>query len=262
MGQSSTHALIFAGGLFLGMLVLLETGRRIGTRGSAREAERSRQGAGMLDGAVFALLGLLIAFTFSGAGTRFDEQRQLVVEEANAIGTAWLRLDLLPAGAQPALRELFRRYLDSRIATYKELPDVAAAKMALAHSLQLQGEIWNSAVAACRDSGAQSAPMLLLPALNQMIDITTTRAESALRHPPMVIFVMIAALSLTASLLAGFDMAGGKSRSRVHIFGFAVVMAVTVYVILDLEYPRLGLIRMENSDQVLSQLREGMSDRQ
>ena len=261
MGQPSTHALIFAGGLFLAMLVLLETGRRIGTRQSAREAERSQQGAGMLDGAVFALLGLLIAFTFSGAGTRFDEQRQLVVEEANAIGTAWLRLDLLPASSQPALRDLFRRYLDSRIATYKELPDVAAAKMELAHSLELQGEIWNSAVAACRDSGAQSAPMLLLPALNQMIDITTTRTETALRHPPMVIFGMIAALALTASLLAGYDLAGGKSPSWVHIFGFVLVMAVTVYVILDLEYPRLGLIRMENSDRVLIQLRESMSDR-
>jgi hypothetical protein len=254
----STDGLIFAGALFLGMLVLLETGRRIGTRRSEREAERSRQGIGVLDGAVFGLLGLLIAFTFSGAGTRFDEQRQLVVEEANDIGTAWLRLDLLPASAQPALRDLFRRYLDARIATYEKLPDVTAAKVELAHSLELQGEIWTKAVAACRDSSVYPAHLLLLPALNQMIDITTTRTQSALRHPPMVIFGMIAALLLTASLLAGFDMAGGKYPSSVHIFGFAIVMAVTVYVILDLEYPRLGSIRMESSDQVLTQLRESM----
>ena len=101
-----------------------------------------------MDGAVFALLGLLVAFTFSGAASRFDARRHLIVEETNAIGTAYLRLDLLPASAQPALRDLFRRYLDSRLEVYRKLPDLDAAKAELARSTQLQGEIWSQAVAA------------------------------------------------------------------------------------------------------------------
>src|SRR5215510_4984847 len=100
-------------------------------------------------GAVFALLGLLIAFTFSGAASRFDARRQLVVEEANAIGTAYLRLDLLPAHTQPPLRESFRQYLQTRVEIYRKLPDIAAARQEAAHAVTLQGQIWSQALTAC-----------------------------------------------------------------------------------------------------------------
>ncbi len=87
---------LFTFGLFLGMLLFLEIGRRIGIRRLKEDSGAVGEGAGAVDGAVFALLGLLIAFTFSGASSRFDTRRQLVVEETNNIGTAYLRLDLLP----------------------------------------------------------------------------------------------------------------------------------------------------------------------
>lgn len=78
---------------------------------------------------------------------RFDGRRALIIEEANAIGTAYLRLDLAPLNAQPALRESFRRYVDSRLEAYRKLPDMEAAKTTLARSAWLRGEIWNQAVA-------------------------------------------------------------------------------------------------------------------
>jgi len=254
----TSYGILFAGGLFLGMLLLLELGRRIGNRRLARDPEGARQGVGVVEGALFSLLGLLIAFTFSGAAARFDARRHLIVEEANDIGTAWLRLDLLPAGPAAGLRELFRQYLDARLETYRKLPDLSAAKAELARSISLQGEIWSAAVSACRESGSQPAHLLLLPALNAMFDITTTRTEAANHHPPWIIFAMLGALSLVSSVLAGYGMAGGKSLSWIHIIGFAAVVAVTVYVIMDLEYPRLGLIRVDSADQVLIQLRESM----
>ena len=249
---------VFAGGLFLGMFVLLETGRRIGARRLAKDPEGARQGVGAVEGAVFGLLGLLIAFTFSGAASRFDARRQLAVQEANVISTAWLRLDLLPPNGASHLRELFRQYLDSRLATYRKLPDIQAAQAELDHSIQLQGEIWNHALAACHEAGMQPVHSLLLAALNEMFDITTTRTEATKLHPPKIIFAMLGGLSLAASLLAGYGMAGGKSRSWIHIIGFAAVMALTVYVILDIEYPRLGMIRMDGADPVLIQLRSNM----
>src|SRR5437899_141288 len=140
--------------LFCGMLVLLEIGRRIAVRRMARDPEGARAGIGAIEGAVFGLLGLLIAFTFSGAASRFDTRRQLIVEETNDIGTAYLRLDLLPADAQPALRESFRRYVDARIEIYRKLPDIAAAKDQLAKAVELQTQIWRQAVAASRAQGA------------------------------------------------------------------------------------------------------------
>src|SRR5688572_171592 len=104
--------------LFVGTVVLLEAGRRLGASRLAADPEGARAGVGAVEGSVFGLLGLLIAFTFSGAASRFDARRQLIVEETNHIGTAWLRLDLLAANEQPELRELFRRYMDSRLETY------------------------------------------------------------------------------------------------------------------------------------------------
>ncbi len=241
-------------GLFLGMLLALEVGRHLGTQRRAKEPDGIASGA--VDGAVFGLLGLLVAFSFSGALSRFDARRQLIVEEANAIGTAYLRLDLLPAHAQEALRDDFRRYVDGRLEVYRKLPDLAAARAELARSSELQGQIWRRAVAACE--GAPQATMLLLPALNQMIDITTTRTMAAETHPPFVVFAMLWATALAASVLAGYGMSGAKLRNWVHILSFAAATSIAVYVILDLEYPRLGLIQVTGFDRVLGELRATM----
>jgi hypothetical protein len=246
-------------GLFLGMLLCLEIGRRIGIRRLKDDSVTAAEGIGAADGAVFAVLGLLIAFTFSGATARFDSRRQLIVEETNDIGTAYLRLDLLHAAAQPALRESFRRYLDARIEAYRKFPDITAVRASLAKANELQGHIWRQAVAAIRAEGAPlAATLLLLPALNAMIDITTTRTMALQMHPPTVVFVMLFGLALAASLLAGYGMIGSKIRSRFHMLGFALVMAVAVFVILDIEYPRLGLVRVDAFDQALVDLRERM----
>jgi hypothetical protein len=129
-GMSGTSTWILAVlGLFVGMLSLIELGRRLGQRRMARNLEGARAGLGAVEGALFGLLGLLIAFTFQGAATRFDTRRALIVEEANAVSTAWARLDLLPVAAQPPLRDLFRRYLDARLEVYQRMPDLAASRM-------------------------------------------------------------------------------------------------------------------------------------
>ena len=77
-------------------------------------------------------------------------------------------------------------------------------------------------------------------------------------HPPIVIYGMLVGLALASALLAGYGMAGGKSRNWLHMIGFATVMAVAVYVIIDLEFPRLGLIRVDAFDQALVELRASM----
>jgi hypothetical protein len=253
----SLLSISFAVGLFAGMVLLLEIGRRLGQRREAKDEAGARAGLGAVEGAVFALMGLLVAFTFSGAATRFDSRRHLVLEEANAIGTAWLRLDLLPAAAQPELRDLFRRYLDSRLAVYQKVPDLHAVRAELVRANALQGEIWARATAACRDA-AGPLTVQLIPALNQMFDIASTRTGVAFIHPPAIIFVMLGVLALMSSLLAGYAMAGGKARSWIHVIGFALILATTVYVILDLEFPRVGFIRIDAIDQVLVDLRQTM----
>jgi hypothetical protein len=177
-------AVPFATGLCIGMLIFLELGRRLGLRRLAKDPKAEMSNFGVVEGAVLGLYGLLIAFTFSGASERFDARRQLIAEEANAIGTAYLRLDLLAAESQAAVREQFRRYVDSRLGAYRNARDIKAFKVGLAQAASVQSEIWQAAVAATRLPGAHAdAAKLLLPALNEMIDITTTRTMATGIHP-------------------------------------------------------------------------------
>jgi hypothetical protein len=244
---------------FVAILAALALGRWIGRRMLAKHGPVVPSNIGSLETAVFALLGLLIAFTFSGGLSRFDQRRVQAVQEANAIGTAYLRLDLLAPSVQPKLRKTFRDYVDSRIATYRKIADLPAARAELGHSQELQTEIWRQAIEATRAAGGHpQVALLVLPALNDMFDITTVRVAATQIHPPVIIYAMLIALAIASALLAGYQSAGEKAIDWVHQIGFASIIAFTVYVILDIEYPRLGFIRIDAIDQVLVNVRAGM----
>jgi hypothetical protein len=244
--------------LFLGIIVLSEVGRRIGAARLAADPEGAHKGVGAVEASVFGLVGLLLAFTFSGAASRFDARRELIMQESNSIGTAWLRLDLLPMSEQPAMRELFRGYLDARLDTYRSLPDLVASKAALARTAQLQSQIWQQAVSATASANSPPLTTVLLPALNDMFDIATTRIAASRMHPPSTIYAMLVGLVLAGATLVGYAMAGGRERKWLHSVGFALATTVAIYVTVDLEYPRLGLIRVDAADEMLLSLRSTM----
>jgi hypothetical protein len=238
------------------MLFLLETGRRIGKKSMERDPQGSHQGLGPVEAAVFGLMGLIIALTFSGAALRFDQRRMLIIDEANAIGTAYLRVDLLPDDAQPAIRRDFREYLEARIALYHNLSDKKKVAELEEKTASLQMIIWKASVSASQKSENINASMLLLPALNSMIDICSTRTAVRQVHQPNIIFLVMIMLALVCSLIAGYGMALKKSRSWIHLIGFTFVLMITIIVIIDIEYPRVGFIRIDTLDVLLSDLRK------
>jgi hypothetical protein len=239
------------------VLGCIEAGRRIRLRD--RE-EKTSAGLGVIDGAVFGLLGLLLAFAFSGADNRFQARRELIVQETNAIGTAYLRVDLLPEASQPQLRQDFRDYVDKRITFYKDLTDKPEqAKADFAESNALQQKIWAESVAAAKQSGSPAVMSLVLTSLNDMIDITTTRAVALQTHPPLPIYLLLLILALSGSLIAGFGMGDKGKRSWLHTLVYAVALTVTIYTILDLEFPRFGIIRIDRYDQTLVNQRNSMN---
>ena len=149
-----------------------------------------------------------------------------------AAGTAYLRL--VPDEARPVLRELFRQYVDSRLAAYRKLPDLEAATLEMERSRKLSEQIWTQAVAATRLRASHpAAGWLLLPALNSMFDIATTRTMARQSHPPGIIYAVLFGLGLICSLLAGYRMAMSPLRSWVHILGFTLITVVGVYVTLE-----------------------------
>ncbi len=124
---------------FAGTLACYEVGRRLGIR--ALNPDREGEGVGAVEAALFALLGLLIAFTFSGAAARFDDRRELITQETNAIGSAYQLVDLLPAEKQPQIRSKFRDYVDSSLNTYRNVSNEAAVSEAPTRTEQLQNEL-------------------------------------------------------------------------------------------------------------------------
>src|SRR5262245_20218038 len=133
-------SLTIAGTLLAAMLLLEAWGKRLGERHRRRDPDRRPSGYGAAETAVLGVLGLFIAFTFSGAGARFDARHLLIADETSAIETAWRRIDLLPIDRQPAIRELFRRYVDARLGALRQHDRRLAAESA-ERALALQSEI-------------------------------------------------------------------------------------------------------------------------
>lgn len=243
--------------LLLGIFIFIDLGFRFGRRRKARDPEAA-EGSGTIEAAIFGLLGLTLAFTFGGAADRFSTRRDQIIQEANAIGTAYLRLDLLPTDEQPALRALFRQYLETRIEVYDKFQDRTASNAALDKGTRLQKEIWTRAVAASQKSPRSEPALLLFPALNEMFDINTTRTMAAFMHAPIIISGLLVVLSLFGALLAGFAMSSRPRRNLFHQILFALAVSCTIYVVLDLEYPRIGLINLTSMDRAVVDLREMM----
>jgi hypothetical protein len=250
-------ALAGAVGLFLAMLACLEVGFRVGQRRSTLLPDLAHEGVSDVGVAVFALLGLLLAFSFAGGISRLDARRQMIVQEANAISSAYSRLDLLPADHQPEMRRLFREYLDTRLQTYEQGDEESAAVMA--RVAQLQQVIWSRAVAASRSDPSLKISLLLLPAINEMTDLTTMRMIAARTHLPELILGLMTVVALLSALVAGYTMSKRRKRSWFHAVIYAGVIAITFYVVLDLEYPRSGgFIGLESADLAMRQVRDSM----
>jgi hypothetical protein len=250
-------AVLAAGGLCLGMLIVMWIGLRLGARRLAKHPG-DKLGSSTVETAVFGLLGLLLAFVFYGAAGRFDWHRELDVDEANAIGTAYLRIDLLPEASQGALRHDVREYVGARLAFYRTMEDRPAQDAATRRTDALQQSIWHEALAACPADCNPGTKSLVFSSFNDMFDMASKQTMGTWMHPPFIMYVLLYALALIAGLLTGYSMADARPRGWLHLLALPAILAVTVYVILDVEYPRRGTIQLGRFDQVLEAMQREM----
>ncbi|MCU1247946.1 MAG: hypothetical protein JWQ49_975 [Edaphobacter sp.] len=231
--------------LFFVMLLLLEAGRRF-------RARTGLEPSATIENADFALFGLLLAFTISRAMGRFDEHRSLATRELNAIDTAYRRLDLLPSETQPPIRQFFRDYVTSRLNQYETSDHSVSAE-----SRRLQGRDLEGAVAAASMSqpNPNSATLVLLPALNHMLDITNTCRKAFNMHPPDAVFLLLLFLSCLCAFIAGLVIKPGQNN-WLHMVTFAAIVYLTIGAIFDIEYPHHGLIRLTSYDSYFIALRD------
>jgi len=244
--------------LFAAMIALLAAGHHLGKRRLAGETEQERVGLVSIETAIFGLMGLIFAFTYAGAAQRFEQRRALTIQEANAIGTVYLRVDLLAEGARPALRAKVKRYAQGLLTAYDALPDEKGFGSGLARVRALQNEIWTDSIAALRDA-PPVANQLVIPALNDMFDLNVTHEAVVHVKTPGAILGALIILAFICSMLAGYGLAGTRAWSRyLHMVGFAFVVTMIIYIVLDYDYPRFGLIRIDFADRVLEETIAGM----
>jgi low affinity Fe/Cu permease len=252
-------ALAIAVLFFAGSLILLRLGQDLGLRHRKRSGSEGIGGLATVEGAIFGLMGLLLAFTISGALQRFDDRRQLVIQEATAATTAYDRLSVFGGDDGRRLRASLKEYVRARIDLYRMAHDFLLIQRAEEFSdqqekklLELKSQLWEATLAACPQPNYRPACALSLPALNSLFEVARLRAGAAEKHPPHVIYFMLFGLGLGCSLLAGFGMAASAGPSWIHLLLFAGTLSVALYIVTDMEYPRLGLIRIESFDHFLA----------
>jgi hypothetical protein len=242
--------LMIAAGLFALLFVALEFGFRAGRRAAGGPVAPGGGQVGTIQGALLGLLGLLLAFSFAAAGGRFLERQDLIVREANAIGTAWLRADLLDEPHRAELRTALKDYTAYRV-RLSELIRTGIAEDALEEVDDQHAHLWRTAIEGVR---ARPDTMLgVLPPLNDVIDLHSTRLAAGRKHLPALVVGLLISCSCLAIAVIGYGTGMGGRRQFLLTAALTVLIGASLWITIDLDHPRAGLLQL--SDAPLRSLR-------
>jgi len=209
--------------------------------------------------AQFALFGFILAFTFGMSGARYENVRNVMVDEANHIGTAILRADLYPDSVRKELRANFKKYLEARIGYYESVKDSVLWKKFKEEAATAAAALWARAAQQSTLPDKLVASNQMIPALNGMFDIATKREILLLARVPDVIVYMLFILALTISFIVGFRSSSIRRKDMFIVIGFALLSSMIIYITLDLGRPMRGLIKADMGQRAILELREMFS---
>lgn len=241
-------------GLLLLSLAANEIGFRYGRWHQGRESELSKTVSNTLKGSIFALVALLLAFSFSATSNRYDMRQRLVLDQANAIGTAYLRAGLLGESARGEIRETLRRYVDVRLEHFRAGYHTAQAQATQREIEALMGVLW---AAVERQNAADAEAIrtsLIVPAVNDVIDLSSSRVWANRNHLPDPVLALLLGSVIISSLLLGHSSGQAARRHPGLWLASNVVLALVLYVVLDFDRPRRGVILVDQTP--LIELRE------
>lgn len=227
------------------LLVAIECGFRFGLRINHAVNDSIKSQVNTIQASLLGVLALLLGFTFSLALQRYDSRAAAVVDEANAIGTTYLRSELLADPVRDESQKLLRRYLDLRVtAGLESLDQVDERHRLLVDSNHLLDEIWALAIQAAADNPNPVTTGLYLQSLNEMIDAFGVRQAALDRHvPEVVLFLLLGTLILTGSLV-GYASGITGQRASFATYILVLLIVLLVFIIIDLDRPRRGLIEV------------------
>ncbi|MDP3087188.1 MAG: DUF4239 domain-containing protein [Methylotenera sp.] len=251
------NSVVIALMFFIFMLISTEAGYRFGRKTNNNESYKSHVNAAQAS--LLGLLALLIAFTFSIAIQRFDSRSDAVVDEANSIGTTYLRTELLPKSVRGDIQQSIRDYVDLR---------VMAGATPLSHSVEqsalrlkathIQTILWSQAMAAVDKDPRPVTTGLYVQALNELIDSYGKRIVSVDRHVPEAVLLLLSFVFIISGGVTGYAVGITNQRPSFISYVMVVLFVLLVFLIIDLDHPRQGLIKV--NQQSLIDLRHSIAN--
>jgi hypothetical protein len=238
------------------VLISLESGVRLGRRREAR-GKGKLEVSGAMVGATMGLLAFMLAFTFNAAAGRHEARKKLVIEEANAIETTWLRAGFLPDPSRAAMRDLLRSYVGVRV-------KVALGQLDLTQGLhqsdELQEKMWALAIESGRREPGSVALGLFVQSLNQVIDLHVERLTVSIRNRvPGTIWAALYILMIIGMFMIGAQIGQGDTRHPLTELALAASFSVVLLMIADLDRPQQGLVRV--SQEAMTDLQTKLDGR-
>lgn len=213
------------------------------------------QQLGVVQSSLLGLLALLLGFSYSGAMTRFVARQDLMVAEANAIGTAWLRADLIDSlQTRVAVRDAIRTYTDARIELFEKTTTPHAAALA-ARVAQCHAGAWDAAIKAVREQRDLAVP--LLPPFNELGDLMALQVSARSRHLPGFVQLVILFCACGGVATVGFSSVFVERRTHLPAAVLVLLVTAALWLVVDLDYPRAGFIRLDH--QTLLDVRASMN---
>lgn len=250
-----TNILVFGVIVALLLLGISEVGYRMGLHLFERKDEARRSQIGGVQGAILGLLGLLLGFTFSMAVNRYETRRDLVLREANAVGTTWLRAGLLPGRHRAPVKELLRSFVDLRLNYQKVGYDPAKLAEGLRLGGAIENELWQHAEAAAQEAPTPITATFIVT-LNEMIDTDEERITAHRNRIPGAVWVLLILVAGAGCLTSAYGSGAQGARSAFTGVFLPLLISMVIFFIFDLLSSHQGLVSI--SQQPLIDLQQSM----
>jgi hypothetical protein len=243
--------------MMLLLIMATEAGFRAGQKVRSRRDKTALSQVGLISGALLGLLALLLGFTFSMAQNRYALRQGLVVEEANDIGTTYLRSRQLPEPYKTEIASLLRQYVDARLDFFRAGVDEEHLKEAHDRATQLQNQLWSNALGAVQKDDRMVITGLFIPSLNNVIDTQEKRRAATENHVPESVLLLLFVVALVTALCVGYGCGLSAHRQLFSTTLMLLLIMLVITVIIDLDRPRRGWIRVSQNSML--RLQESLS---
>ena len=238
--------------LFVFLILAFVSGHQLRIWKLRKDPASGKVELGSISSSLLGLLALILAFTFSMANSRYDVRRELAIREANAIGTALLRTQFFPNSVQKELKSSMKNYLEARIAFFESGTDLDKMLGHLENSDSIGKLLWNQVTEYSNADPNLVKTSEIVPALNEMIDLSTSRRAAGEANIPPSIQWFLIILCISSTFLLGYERKG--AFDWIIVLCFSLMLSLTVFSIFDLDRPRSGLVTLDEGNSKIIEL--------